>query len=608
MKDRIKLNNALDGIDERFIEEAANFGAKKRSAPKWLKYTAIPVGCAAAAAVVAVCIVAAGNSSRGVDLVEPSSQTDFSAADIVPGKDSEQHFAYYDFGAATLEMNVDDNTFTLYPCDEINSTPMGTFTVGGDYISLYFTQLDDVKYRGRLNADYSEITILNPDDRLYGWLCISDTLRFDTSESDETVDVQAEIHPTVVFKWSDGAKLSANVTAESADISETAESSVKKEVIRDEPSAEEENEVIKQIIIENSAVESFEDDISSLKQQIEELKAKEDELRSNISEQDDGSDIADLTELADSYAERIAAKELDLEELESMSLQKGIDRKDLIAAAMQRRDVPLSMDGMIVTSYSGYDSWTGRIHNGVDLTSPDMNENTVVTAFMDGRVIKVADSGWNYGLGKYIIIDHGNGISTVYAHLSSVDVPEGQAVNAGDVIGRTGTTGWSTGIHLHFEIRENGEISELMNSYPGVDSRFGWVVGGDGGLISEMMDGHGGYYGHKGIDIQADIGTPVLAADDGTVVLAEWYYGYGNCVMIDHGDLVTLYGHLDEISVSAGQQVEMGDIVGTVGQTGQTAAPALHFEVRQDASEDSERLDPIDYLPWHARADSCAEE
>ena len=78
--------------------------------------------------------------------------------------------------------------------------------------------------------------------------------------------------------------------------------------------------------------------------------------------------------------------------------------------------------------------------------------------------------------------------------------------------------------------------------------------------------------------------------------------------MIDHGDLVTLYGHLDEISVSAGQQVEMGDVVGTVGQTGQTASAALHFEVRRDASEDSEWLDPTDYLPWHARTDSCVEE
>ena len=603
MIDRTKLNNALDGIDERFIEEAAGCGTK-RSAPKWLKYAAIPAGCAAAAAVAAVCVFTAGNGSRGVDLVAQSSRTEFSAADIVPGKDSDQHYAYYDFGASTLELNVDDGTFTLYPCDEINSTPNGKYTVGGDYISLYFTQLDDVKYRGRLNADYSEITILNPDDRLYCWLLISNTLRFDTSESLESLDVQAELYPTIIFTWSDGAKLSVSETAEPA---ETVESSGTG-VVLGPPSPEEENEIIKQIIIENSAVESFEDDISSLKQQIDELKAREDELRSNISEQGDGSDIADLTELVDSYAERITAKELDLEELESMSLQKGIVRKDLIAAAMQRRDVPLSMDGVTVTAYSGYDSWRGGIHNGVDLTSADMNENTVVTAFMDGRVIKAADSGWNYGMGNYIIIDHGNGISTVYAHLSSVDVPEGQAVNAGDVIGRTGTTGWSTGIHLHFEIRENGEISELMNSYPGVDSRFGWVVGGDGGLISEMMDGHGGYYGHKGIDIQADLGTPVLAADDGTVVLAEWYYGYGNCVMIDHGDLVTLYGHLDEISVSAGQQVEMGDIVGTVGQTGQTAAPALHFEVRQDASEDSERLDPIDYLPWHARADSCAEE
>lgn len=133
------------------------------------------------------------------------------------------------------------------------------------------------------------------------------------------------------------------------------------------------------------------------------------------------------------------------------------------------------MDGVIVTAYSGYDEWTGGNHYGIDMTSPDMTEDTVVSAFMDGTVIKAAEEGFNGGLGNYIVLDHGSGVSTVYAHLSSITVSEGQAVRAGDVIGHTGRTGYSTGLQLHFEIRENGEISSLMNSIP-ISQRFGWAL------------------------------------------------------------------------------------------------------------------------------------
>ena len=73
---------------------------------------------------------------------------------------------------------------------------------------------------------------------------------------------------------------------------------------------------------------------------------------------------------------------------------------------------------------------------------------TVITAYGDG--------GWHGGFGNYIIIDHGGELSTVYAHCSAVTVSVGQTVNKGDVIGYVGSTGWSTGNHLHFETRVNG--------------------------------------------------------------------------------------------------------------------------------------------------------
>lgn len=77
----------------------------------------------------------------------------------------------------------------------------------------------------------------------------------------------------------------------------------------------------------------------------------------------------------------------------------------------------------------------------------------------------VAVAGWpdNYGYGNRVVIDHGNGYRTLYAHLSRINVVAGQSVNRGDVIGSMGSTGRSTGVHLHFEIRAGGALQNPLN-------------------------------------------------------------------------------------------------------------------------------------------------
>lgn len=91
---------------------------------------------------------------------------------------------------------------------------------------------------------------------------------------------------------------------------------------------------------------------------------------------------------------------------------------------------------------------------------------------------------------------------------------------------------------------------------------------------------------HKGMDIAAPKGTPVLAADEGTVILASWVSGYGNAVVIDHNNgLVTWYGHMSAISVSEGDTVKRGGKVGEVGSTGDSTGNHLHFEVRKDGGD-----------------------
>jgi murein DD-endopeptidase MepM/ murein hydrolase activator NlpD len=92
-------------------------------------------------------------------------------------------------------------------------------------------------------------------------------------------------------------------------------------------------------------------------------------------------------------------------------------------------------------------SGEGAMHTGVDISAP---QGTPVHAAADGIVIH---AGWNGGYGRCVIIDHGNNYQTWYAHLSRMDVIEGEEIRQGEVLGAVGTTGRSTGAHLHYEVR-----------------------------------------------------------------------------------------------------------------------------------------------------------
>ena len=98
---------------------------------------------------------------------------------------------------------------------------------------------------------------------------------------------------------------------------------------------------------------------------------------------------------------------------------------------------------------------------------------------------------------------------------------------------------------------------------------------------------------HSGIDIGVDYNTPIHAADGGTVILAGWCGGYGNAVIIDHGNgLQTLYGHNTSVAVSEGQTVSQGQVIAYSGSTGYSTGPHCHFEVRRNG----EAVDPMGYL------------
>ena len=117
------------------------------------------------------------------------------------------------------------------------------------------------------------------------------------------------------------------------------------------------------------------------------------------------------------------------------------------------------------------------MHTGVDIAAPKGSD---IIAVMDGVV---SDAGWNTAYGNYIIINHGGGFATMYGHGNHLAYfKKGDKVKKGDVIMPIGTTGWSTGPHLHFEVRikgstvdplpyitSDGESSEsIQNNTPGI--------------------------------------------------------------------------------------------------------------------------------------------
>lgn len=98
---------------------------------------------------------------------------------------------------------------------------------------------------------------------------------------------------------------------------------------------------------------------------------------------------------------------------------------------------------------------------------------------------------------------------------------------------------------------------------------------------------------HSGLDFGADYGTPIRAAAPGKVLFASWYGGYGQAVILDHGNgVTTLYGHTEEIYVKEGQTVQRGTPIAAVGSTGFSTGPHLHFEVRVGGNP----VDPQEYL------------
>ncbi len=113
---------------------------------------------------------------------------------------------------------------------------------------------------------------------------------------------------------------------------------------------------------------------------------------------------------------------------------------------------------------SGFGRRGRRNHNGIDIPAP---RGTPIRAAADGLVVASARSVRGYsGYGRIVLVAHGNGMRTLYAHTSRNNVNRGECVRAGQVIAEVGATGRATGNHLHFEVRQNGRAVNPMSYLP----------------------------------------------------------------------------------------------------------------------------------------------
>lgn len=219
-------------------------------------------------------------------------------------------------------------------------------------------------------------------------------------------------------------------------------------------------------------VEQLEKDKADLQQQkidleaewtlLDEEKAYANQLAAQYTAEynDVTSRISNLESLKDQYNYEISVSLAEIEAYEK-EIDEIIRQAQLAASNSVVYDTgewkwPLDPKFTLITTYFGYDPWRGGNHGAIDIGNGGINGANIY-AMKGGEVIVAKTTytpGYDYGM--YVVIDHGDGYQSLYAHCSAIYVSVGQMVSKGDVIGAVGSTGYSTGPHLHFEIRKDG--------------------------------------------------------------------------------------------------------------------------------------------------------
>ena len=158
-------------------------------------------------------------------------------------------------------------------------------------------------------------------------------------------------------------------------------------------------------------------------------------------------------------------------------------------------------------------------------------------------------------------------------------------------------------IHIHGKInllntRINKPAKDVNSSQSPFSSHKGLLIRPVNGKITNLF---GPYNNPKynitnfrsGIDIKADHGEPIRSVFKGKVIYSSWFKGYGNMIIIDHGNsYYTVYAHMEETFKSKGEEVDAGEVIATVGDTGSMTGAKLYFEVRHHGKP----MDPLEWL------------
>lgn len=260
------------------------------------------------------------------------------------------------------------------------------------------------------------------------------------------------------------------------------------------------------------------------------------------------------------------AESLNLTEQELKDYNKGFDFSNLTEGG---KLIYIKKDYFLPVVYSKSVQITDYVnYNTIEIESDKLYKDTK-------NVIKAGERG---EVSNVYSVTYTNGVESGRELVSTTVIkePVTEVVGLGTFVAKPDTV----------------DIDTLKQWQPveGEVGKYIWPLNG-GKISARMGDGRG----HAGIDIAAPKGTEIYACAEGTIVLAGWNSGYGNCVIIEHPDgYRTLYGHMSEILCLEGQEVSTGDIIGLVGSTGWSSGNHLHIEVHYEG----QKYNPLDFIKY----------
>ncbi len=234
--------------------------------------------------------------------------------------------------------------------------------------------------------------------------------------------------------------------------------------------AQYDNDLISSLKLDKEALKQEQEKLEADRLEVEALKDETKEKRKELD-----SKYAQVQDKIDDLNDQLMQSEMKKEDLESdmkemqMEIDKLYEELEFQETYVGGEFLWPSATHTKITSKYGWRYWSNGssdFHTGIDIAGSGAYGTNILAA-NDGTVIFVKTTYVpGKGYGKYMIIDHGGGYSTLYAHCSSISVKVGQKVNRGDVIGKVGSTGNSTGPHIHFEIRVDGKAQDPLIWFP----------------------------------------------------------------------------------------------------------------------------------------------